>query len=102
MIAEDFQPQKNDILDYYYKLRDAFNNEFEGREYATLARLKESFKYFTLLLANVGEVRQPLLRSQSLGELMNCFEQLIQRTPVENFDFYGNLGLMKSGNLTKC
>ena len=90
-------PSKEDIIHFFLTLKDDFTEHFDGKENATLARLKEFVKYFSRVFVNGVEFRTDILRSQELSIFSDKLIKNINQHSIDQIDFYDRLNRMKSG-----
>ena len=94
---ENFQPEKEDLIQYFQSLSQAFLEQFDGRDHAVLNRLKELIRYFSFLFEGGVEFRSQILRKLTLQEFLDFLAKFIEQTEVNQIDFRGHLEMMKSG-----
>lgn len=94
----EYRPGTAEIIHFFTKLQNSFTQAFEGREHATLARMKELLKYFSRVFQDGIEFRTAILRTQNLEDFMSMLLKKLEQSNVENMDFFGEYKTMKSGS----
>ncbi|NQZ57399.1 MAG: tRNA-dihydrouridine synthase family protein [Lentisphaeraceae bacterium] len=82
-------PSSEEMIAFFEQLAVEFTESFEGREYATLARLKEFMGYYTKLFPDAVEMRKLLVRKQTLAELLEALFAILHKQDVSLMDFTG-------------
>ena len=96
--GEEYRPSTEELIDFFTKLRQSFTYAFEGREHATLARMKELVKYFSRIFPDGVEFRTKILRTQNIEDFMSMLLLKLNQVKVEEMDFFGEFNTMKSGS----
>ena len=95
--GDKYEPEKEEMILFFKTLIDNFMNWFEGRERATLNRMKELVKYFARSFSDGVEFRSSVLRKLTLTEFSDELYKFIEASTYQKSDFDGKLNLMKSG-----
>lgn len=96
--GEQYRPSTSEMIAFFTKLRSSFTEAFEGRERATLARMKELVKYFSRIFPDGVEFRTNILRTQHIDDFMEMLLQKLECLDPEKMDFFGEFKTMKSGS----
>ena len=75
-----YLPSSDEQLTFFHNLQSTFTDFFEGRERATLARMKEFIKYYSRVFVDGVEFRTAILRTQNLTDFMNMLNSKLEAT----------------------
>ena len=96
--GHEYRPSVDEQIQFFTKLRQSFTEAFEGRELATLSRMKELVKYFSRVFPDGVEFRTNILRTQIIDDFMEMLFAKLNNSRVEDMDFFGEFNTMKSGS----
>ncbi len=96
---EPFVPTGADWIAHVVEFADALHERHEGREAATLAKLKEMLRFLARALPDGRELLRTVLRLDSLTELLHEVESRVANRAADAFDLdaFGSLRLERSG-----
>ncbi|MCM8525778.1 MAG: tRNA-dihydrouridine synthase family protein [Lentisphaeraceae bacterium] len=94
----DFRPGKDEMIEFFEKLKLSFLEAFKGREHGALCRMKELVKYFSRLFPDGVEFRTKILRTQNLDDFMKMLISRLSFANEADMDFFGEFKTMKSGS----
>ena len=96
--GSEYRPSIEEMIAFFEQLRINFTEAFEGRENATLSRMKELVKYFSRVFPDGVEFRTNILRTQNITDFMAMLITKLETSKVQEMDFFGEFQTMKSGS----
>lgn len=96
--GREYRPSITEMISFFQSLQNSFTAAFEGREMATLSRMKELVKYFSRVFPDGVEFRTNILRTQNIDDFMAMLLEKLNASNENEMDFFGEFKTMKSGS----